>query len=77
MNTIEITDKKKGKIKMEVVLTYENDNNKYVIYKEIKGTDVYIAKYNDNNDNLDTNLTDAEIEFGQKVLEGAINEIKD
>ena len=73
MDTIEITDKKKGKITMEVVLTYKNNTNSYVIYKEINGKDIYIAKYNDDNDELDTNLTEDEIKFGEKVLNEMLN----
>lgn len=76
MNKITINDKEKGRVEMEIVMTYENDNNKYVIYKEVNLPEYYIAKYKTDTSILDTNLTDEEIAFGEKVLEGAINEVK-
>ena len=64
----------KETIEMEVVLTYQTDNNNYVIYKDKENVH-YIAKYNLKNDDLDTELTDEELAYGEKVLNGVLNEI--
>lgn len=73
MDTIKIkTDKEI--IEMEVVLTYHVNDKDYVIYKD-KDDVHYIAKYNFVNDDLDTNLTENEIAYGEKVLVEVLNEI--
>lgn len=64
----------KETIEMEVVLTYQMNNNNFVIYKDKKNVH-YIAKYNLKNDDLDTDLTDEELAYGEKVLNGVLNEI--
>lgn len=72
MDVIKIKDKTKGIIEMEVVLTYKFEGKDYVIYKD-KEDVLYIAKYNLNNDKLDTNLSESEIKYGEKVLSEVLN----
>lgn len=61
-------------IEMEVVLTYKKDEKDYVIYKD-KQNIHYVAKYNFLNDDLDTDLSEDEISYGEKILNEVINEI--
>ena len=74
MDKITIKTKNNEVIEMEVVLTYQNNDKDYVIYKD-KENFHYIAKYNYSNDELDTNLNENEITFGEQVLNEVINEI--
>lgn len=74
MDKIIIHDKEKGKIEMEVVLTFIFCDKNYVIYKDDK--DYFIAKYNNDNDFFDTNLNEEEIRYGEKVLEGVLKNVK-
>ena len=62
------------KEKMELVLTFKLKSN-YVIYKTLDGNNTYIARYKDNIEELDTNITEKEIELIEKMLEGIKNEI--
>lgn len=71
METIKIRDEKKGVIEMEIVLTYDYKDNNYVIYKDNK--DLYIAKYNYDNELLNTDLKEEEISFGEKVLKEVLH----
>ncbi len=65
------------KEKMELVLTFKLKDVKsnYVIYKTLDGNNTYIARYKDNIEELDTNITEKEIELIEKMLEGIKNEI--
>lgn len=74
MDKIKIKTDNDEIIEMEVVLTYKNRDKDYVIYKDQENVH-YIAKYNYSNDELDTDLTEEEITFGEQVLNEVINEI--
>lgn len=65
------------KEKMELVLTFKLKDVKsnYVIYKSLDDKNTYIARYKDNIEDLDTNITEKEIELIEKMLEGIKNEI--
>lgn len=72
MDKIVIKTNKKS-IEMEVVLTFKINGKDFVIYKDEENNH-FIAKYNFRNDKLDTNLTDEELLFGEKVLNEVLNE---
>lgn len=74
MDTITIKTNDNEVLEMEVVLTYQNNGVDYVIYKDIDNVH-YIAKYNFSNDELDTDLSDEEITFGQQVLNEVLDEV--
>lgn len=74
MDKIIIQDKEKGRLEMEVVLTFSFHDRNYVIYKD--DNDYFIAKYNEENDLLDTNLNEEEITYGEKVLEEVLKNVK-
>lgn len=73
MDIINITDKDNNIVQMEVVSTFKLDNKEYtyLIYRELDGSKVYIAKYKDNIEELDTNLD----EFELKMCENIMNEV--
>lgn len=75
MDTIKIKDKIKGIIEMEVVLSYKTNSKNYVIYKDCADT-LYIAEYNYENDKLNSNLTEEEIKFGEKMLKEVQKNVK-
>lgn len=74
MDKIKIKTDKNEIVEMELVLTYQNNDKDYVIYKDQENVH-YIAKYKYSNDELDTNLNENEITFGEHVLNEVINEI--
>ena len=73
MDKIEIIMDNGLKEDMEIVLEYDYNQSKYIIYKN-KKNNYYIAKC-DENYNLDTELNNTEIKYGEDILKGAINEI--
>ena len=73
MDKIEIINGQGNKEEMEIILSYEYNNNKYIIYKDIKNN-YYISKC-DKNNNLDTDLKTDEISYGENILKGVIDEI--
>lgn len=74
MDTITIKTNDNAVIEMEVVLTYQNNGVDYVIYKDDDNVH-YIAKYNYENEELNTYLSDEEISFGEQVLNEVIDEV--
>lgn len=74
MDTITIKTNDNAVIEMEVVLTYQNNGVDYVIYKDDDNVH-YIAKYNHENEELNTYLSDEEISFGEQVLNEVIDEV--
>ena len=58
----------------DTVLTYQNNGVDYVIYKDDDNVH-YIAKYNYENEELNTYLSDEEISFGEQVLNEVIDEV--
>ena len=58
MDYIYITDENNNKIKMELVTTFElkNRDYKYIIYCELDKSHLYLAKYIDNKEYLNTNF---------------------
>ena len=73
MDKIKIINNNGISEEMEIVLDYEYNDNKFIIYKDKKNNH-YIAKC-DGKFNLDTDLTEAEIKYGENTLKGVINEI--
>lgn len=71
MDIITIKDKNNNLIKMEIVLTYCLNNVDFIIYSSLDKKDYFLAKYNKNG-NLNTNLSDEEIEYGNKILKGVL-----
>lgn len=71
MDYIYITDDKMNRIKMEVVSTFELDGYdfKYIIYCELDKSHYYLAKYKDDVDDLDTNLSDKEVKLCNIIFE--------
>lgn len=71
MDYIYITDDKDNKQKMELVSTFELEgyNYKYIIYSELDKSHYYIAKYQDNIEDLNTNLSDKELELCNTMFE--------
>lgn len=74
MDKIIIQDKIKGKVEMEVVMTFRFKDSNYVIYKDIE--EYYIAKYNETDDCLDTCLTEDELLYAENVLKEVLNNVK-
>ena len=70
MDYIEITDSNNTKIKMEVVNIFklEGYSKKYIIYKELEGSHYYLAKFQENIEELDTNFSSKEYEMCQKIF---------
>ena len=72
MNTIDIYAKDGTKKAMEIVTVFniaEYESN-YIIYREIDKTKTYIAKYKgDKLINLDTNLTEEELNICNEMFE--------
>ena len=73
MDKIKIINNNGISEEMEIVLDYEYNDNKFIIYKDKKNNH-YIAKCDDKF-NLDTELNTEEIEYGEEVLKGVIDEI--
>lgn len=65
MDFIYVEDLNKKKKKMEVVTTMELEGypSNYIVYCELDHSHYYVAKYKDNIEELDTNLTEKEIEL--------------
>lgn len=72
MNTIDIYEKDGTKKIMEIVTVFniaEYESN-YIIYRELDKTKTYIAKYKgDKLINLDTNLTEKELNICNEMFE--------
>lgn len=70
MDYIEITDSNNNKKKMEVVNIFELEGypKKYIIYKELDDSHYYLAKFQDNIEDLDTNFTNKEYEMCQVIF---------
>lgn len=75
MDIITIFDNDNIPINMEVVLTYKFNMNQYIIYRSLDKKDYFIAKSLSDH-SLDTNLNDDEIKYGEMVLRGVLDEIK-
>ncbi len=75
MDIITIFDNDNNQVNMEVVLTYKFNMINYIIYRSLDKCDYFIAKYLDDG-SLDTELNDEEIEYGQEVLRGVLDEVK-
>lgn len=71
MDYIYITDENMNEKKMEVVSTFELEgyDSKYIIYNELDKSHYYLAKYKDDIDSLDTNLSDKEIKLCNTIFE--------
>ena len=71
MDYIYVTDENNNEKQMEVVSTFKLDgyNFNYIIYCELDKSHFYIAKYRDNIDDLDTNLSDKEINLCNIIFE--------
>lgn len=63
------------KIPFEAVTVYNLEKSKYnyIIYRDLEQKDYYIAKYlGDDIADLDTNLTEEELDIGNKILKGVL-----
>jgi uncharacterized protein YrzB (UPF0473 family) len=71
MDYIYITCEDGNEKKMEVVSIFELDGyeSKYIIYSELDKSHYYLAKYKDNIEELDTNLTDKEMKLCNTIFE--------
>ena len=75
MDYIEIEDNNGNKIEMQVVTIFKLDgySSNYMIYSDKEKKHYYVAKFNDNNTDLDTNLSDKEYELCDSVFKEVIN----
>lgn len=76
MDYITITDNEGNELLMEVVTTFEMEGSeyKYIIYTETDRSNYYLAKYKDNIEELNTDITKKEVEFCEKILESVVKE---
>ena len=74
MDYINITDDKGNLLKMEVVSTFELEGypSHYIIYKELDGFHYYLAKYRDNVEDLDTNISDSEYQLCNTIFKEVV-----
>lgn len=72
MDYIEIIDEDGNEETFELVSTFglKNYPDSYVIYKELDNNKFYIAKYKGDLSNLDTNLTEDEINLAKELFGG-------
>ena len=73
-NYIDIIDEENNKKKMEIVTTFNLDgySDNYIIYSELDKSHFYVAKYKDNKNDLDTDLSNKELMLCNKVLKEVI-----
>lgn len=74
MDLIEIKDQNGQKKKMEVVTIFglENKVEKYIIYRELDASHYYVAKFKNNENDLDTNLSKEEYELCNKIFKEVV-----
>ena len=74
MDYIEVYDDKNNKKKMEVVTTFQLENRdfNYIVYRELDGSRTYLAKYKDNVDELNTNISETELKLCEAIVNGVI-----
>ena len=72
MGYIDIYDDKDTKKQMEVVsiFNFEGYDYHYIVYKELDGSRMYVAKYKDNQEELNTNLSKKELELCEAIMDG-------
>lgn len=74
MDYIEIIDLNNQKKKMEVVSIFELEKHSenYIIYRELDGSHYYLAKYKDNVEDLDTNISKEEYNLCKAIFNEVI-----
>lgn len=74
MNNIYIYDSNNKRLEMEVVTIFKFANNifNYVIYTGINHDNYYVAKYVYEIDELNTDLSESELNLCNKILEGVL-----
>jgi hypothetical protein len=72
MNLIDVYDDNNQKKTMRIIMSFfiENQNNNYVIYEELDKSHTYVAKYNPQTGDLDTNISDDELQKCEEVVKG-------
>jgi len=74
MNSIYIYDSNNKRLEMEVVTIFKFANNifNYVIYTDMDRNNYYVAKYVYEIDELNTDLTENELNICNQILEGVL-----
>ncbi|MBP3840844.1 MAG: hypothetical protein IK997_01820 [Bacilli bacterium] len=74
MNNIYIYDSNNKRLEMEVVTIFKFANNifNYVIYTDMDRNNYYVAKYVYEIDELNTDLTENELNICNQILEGVL-----
>ena len=72
MDYIYVYDENNNKLKMQVVIIFNLKNYKenYIIYCKPDKSHYYLAKYNDNIRDLNTQFSENELKLCNKVFEG-------
>lgn len=70
MDFVYIKDENNYEKKMEIVSVFELDgyDYKYIIYCELDKSHYYLAKYKDNVEDLDTDLSDKELSLCNAIF---------
>lgn len=70
MDFVYIRDENNYEKKMEIVSVFELDgyDYKYIIYCELDKSHYYLAKYKDNVEDLDTDLSDKELSLCNAIF---------
>ena len=78
MDFVYIEDVHRGKVKMEVVSTFELEGYlfHYIIYKELDGSHYYLAKYKDNVEELDTHISDNEYRLCDAIFKEVVGDVR-
>lgn len=71
MDYIYITDSFNNKIKMEVLTTFKlkNQDFQYIIYCDLDKSHFYLAKYNEETEELNTDFTEKEYLICKSIFE--------
>lgn len=74
-NVFEITTSDNKKEQMQLICDFVWENKKYIIYSQINKKDYYVAKYNED-ESLDTNLSDKELAYCNKIFLEVVKNVK-
>ncbi len=66
-NTIVVIDENGNEVEMEIVLTFEADNKKFVLFKNFEDDDVYAYTY-DEDGNLEAVENEEDLDICAEVL---------
>ena len=74
MDYIDIYDDKGNKKQMKVVSIFELEGYEYhyIVYKELDDSRVYLAKFKENQEELNTNISEEELKLCEAIMSGVM-----